>query len=292
MTASSDTIEQAIATFTEAAAANLDTPTRRGNLIALTADTADEIMITADLHGNRRNFNRLLEIADLENHPRRHLLMQEVCHGGPEYPGEDGGCMSHLMLEDVAQLKLRYRERFHFLISNHEWAELMDFPILKAQRMLNLLFRCGMQAMYGKHADRVREAAKSFIRSLPLALRAEPSVFVSHSAPANLENNGFDPQIFERPLTNADFAERGPIFRLVWGRDFRPANAKMFAELVGAECLIQGHEPCEEGFDAPNDRQLILDCCGENATYVILPVGRKLSHKEVVEQVKFVHGHS
>ena len=290
MTASAEQIDQTIATFAQAAEANRKTPTRQGNVIALSAEAGDEIMITADLHGNRRNFNRLLEVADLENHPRRHLLMQEVCHGGPEYPGEDGGCMSHLMLEDVAALKVRYPDRFHFLMSNHEWAEYMDFPILKAQRMLNLLFRCGMQAIYGREADGVREAAKEFIGTLPLALRAEPSVFVSHSAPANIESTPFDPEVFDRELTEEDFAERGPIFRLVWGRDFRQQNADTFAEIVGADVLIQGHEPCDEGYDAPNNKQLILDCCNDLATYVILPIGEKLSHADCVERVIYLHG--
>jgi hypothetical protein len=55
-------------------------------------------------------------LADLDRNPRRHLIMQEVCHGGPTYP--DGGCKSHRMLEDVARLKVRYPERFHFLLSN------------------------------------------------------------------------------------------------------------------------------------------------------------------------------
>ena len=84
-----------------AAEGNRACAARRGNVIQLCPGNADDVMIVADLHGNRLNFQKLLRVADLENHPRRHLVMQEVCHGGPEYPG-DGGCMSHLLLEDCA----------------------------------------------------------------------------------------------------------------------------------------------------------------------------------------------
>src|SRR2546422_103952 len=81
---------------------------RRGNVVCVTPENADDVMIVADLHGNRLNFRKLLAVADMANQPRRHLIMQEVCHGGPEYPGETGGCMSHLLLEDCVRLKTEY----------------------------------------------------------------------------------------------------------------------------------------------------------------------------------------
>ena len=46
--------------------------------------------------------------------------------------------------------------------------------------------------------------------------------------------------------------------------------------------LITGHEPCPEGFVAPNDYQVILDCCGDKAVYATLPIGVELSQTEVM----------
>ncbi len=112
-----------------AAAQNLITEKRTGSIVELSESDGEDILVAADLHGNRINFDRLVKIADLANHPQRHLVMQEVCHGGPTYPG--GGCMSHLMLEDVAALKIDYPDRFHFILSNHELAEMTDFAIMK-----------------------------------------------------------------------------------------------------------------------------------------------------------------
>jgi hypothetical protein len=131
MPATLDLASDVIDLCNQAAAANRSCAARQGNVIVLTAGNADDLMIVADLHGNRLNFEKLLAIADLDGHPRRHLIMQEVCHGGPEYPGSDGGCMSHLLLEDCARLKTEFPDRFHFLLSNHELAELGDFPISK-----------------------------------------------------------------------------------------------------------------------------------------------------------------
>lgn len=284
MAVSSQTADQAIETLQRATEANRNTPARRGNVVELTADNCDDLMITADLHGQRLTFNRLCEIADLPAHPRRHLIMQEVCHGGPAYPN-GAGCMSHLMLEDVAALKAEYPERFHFLLSNHEMAELTDFPIVKSKKMLNLQFRCGIQEYYGDSADRVRKAYQDFIGSCPLAVRLSQSVFICHSAPEGVEDKKFDATIFDRPLTEADMANHGTVFQLVWGRDFRESNAEAFAKLVHAEVLIHGHEPCPTGYRAPNSRQIIIDCCSQPACYVILKPGDNLTQANIVERI-------
>jgi hypothetical protein len=102
MAATIEYIESIIAAFEAATDANLSTPCREGNVIVITPDVADEVMITADVHGHRRNFNLIRRLADLDNRPRRHLILQEVCHGGTTYP--NGGDMSHTLLEDVAAI--------------------------------------------------------------------------------------------------------------------------------------------------------------------------------------------
>jgi len=283
MVATIQYIESVIATYETATRANQNTPTRVGNEIVLDAETADDVMITADLHGHRRNFNAIKRLAALDNHPRRHLVLQEVCHGGPTYP--NGGDMSHGMLEDVAKLKAAYPERVHFLLSNHELAELTDYPILKAKKMLNLMFRLGMQEMYGPATGKVRQAYLEFIRSCPLAVRL-PGVLVCHSAPEQTDIRGFDSGVFQRPLEALDLKEHGDVFRLVWGRDHRPENAKAFAKLVGARTLIHGHEPCPEGYSVPNEVQIILDCCGEKACYLLVPTSKEFTHAELVERIR------
>lgn len=282
MVATPDIIDRVISTYHEAARLNLQTPGRQGNLVVLDSAQAEEVMVTADLHGNRTNFTKLLKIAELETRPRRHLVMQEVCHGGPTYPG--GGCMSHIMLEDIARLKVQFPAQFHFLMSNHELAELTDFPITKGRRLLNLSFRCGLHEHYGDAAEAVRLACLEFLRTLPLALRSG-GAFVCHSLPERVDSEGFDVSVFERPLIPADLECHGAAFKLVWGRDFRPANADAFAKLVGADVLIHGHEPCSNGYSVPNHRQVILDCCSEKACYLLLRPGETLHQKEVVEHI-------
>lgn len=286
MVASIDFIERVISNYERATEANWRTPTRQGNVVELTTDDADELLISADLHGHRRNFNAIRKLADLEQHARRHLVLQEVCHGGPVYPA-NGGCMSHAMLEDVAQLKANFPDRVHFLFSNHELAELTDYPILKSKKMLNLMFRLGMQQMYGAATERVRAAYQAFIRSCPLALRLPGGIFICHSLPERADVVKFDRTIFDRELDIEDLREHGEVFRLVWGRDYRPENASAFARMVGARILIHGHEPCPSGFSVPNETQIILDCCGDNACCLLLPVReQEFSQSELVAMIR------
>lgn len=285
MAATIEYIERIIDTFERAAEANYATPGRHGNLVELTSERADEVMITADLHGHRQRFNKIRKLADLANNPRRHLIMQEVCHGGPTYP-ISGGCMSHMMLEDVAGLKAKFPTQVHFLISNHELAELTDYPIVKNKQMLNLMFRFGMQEMYGPATDKVRESFLPFLRSAPLAVRIQEGIWVSHTLPEKIDSREFDSSLFDRPLSESDYSEHSPLFGFVWGRDFRQKNADAFAAMVNTEIMIHGHEPSPEGYSTPNSRQVILDSCGNNGSYMILPVGETLSQDDVVARIQ------
>ena len=284
MVASFDYIDQRIAYFEEATKLNRATPGREGNTVVLTEEIADEVLIAGDLHGHRANFRAILTMANLKNNPMRHLVLQEVCHGGPTYPA-NGGCMSHGLLEEVAKLKTEFPKRVHFLLGNHELSELTDYPIQKGGQMLNLLFRLGMQQMYGAVTDKVREAFSLFMTSCPVAIRLDNGIFVSHSIPDTAIERRFDVTCLTRKLELADYHERTGVFELVWGRDFSQENADAFADLVGADTLITGHEPCPEGIAVPNDRQVVIDCCSDTAAVALLPLGKRLTQAEILKCV-------
>lgn len=280
--------ESTITLCHRAAEVLLSTPGRHGSIVELSEKDAEDILIAADLHGNRLNFRRVCRLADLAGHPRRHLVLQEICHGGPTYPG-DQGCMSHLMLEDMAQLVVDYPHRVHFLLGNHELAELTDFPIRKGYCMLNLQFRRGIEAFYGEAAQRVREAYMDLLLACPLAVRLSNGVFISHSLPGTGDGPP-DVQWMERPLSELDLSADGEVFRLLWGRDYRSSNAEAFARAVQADILIHGHDPCQEGFRVPNNRQIILDCSHHAACCLLVNLAERPTHAALVQRVQRMGG--
>src|SRR4051794_1493471 len=179
-------------TLRRAAAAFRDTPGRRGRLV--TPAGAADVLVAGDLHGNVDNFRKLLHAADLARQPRRHLVFQEVIHQ-PLVVGSD---TSHQLVDLVAALKCQYPDRVHFLIGNHELAQLTDRPIMKGDDVLNDLFWEGVWAAYGDRAEEVYAAYLGLFAAAPLALRTPNRVFVSHSLPSARWLPQFDPAILER----------------------------------------------------------------------------------------------
>jgi Calcineurin-like phosphoesterase len=260
-----------------------DTPGRCGRVIRL-ADAA-EVLACGDLHGNLENFRRLLKIADLARHPTRHLVLQEVIHGDFAYP--EGGDKSHQLLDLVAALKVQHPRQVHFLLGNHELAQMTNRLVAKGDADFNHLFRQGMQTAYGSRAEEVYTHYVQLLADAPLAIRTPNRVFLSHSLPSATNLATFDLALLERDsLSEGDLRPGGSAYSLVWGRDTSLANVAAFLHRVDADLLITGHIPCDAGFDLPNERQLILDSHGYPAAYCLFPTDRPISHAELATYVK------
>ncbi|HTU90686.1 MAG TPA: metallophosphoesterase [Gemmataceae bacterium] len=259
-----------------------DTPGRRGRFVSL--EGASEVFVSGDLHGNLENFRRLLATANLAQYPRRHLVLQEVVHGPYHYPA--GGDKSHQLLDLMAALKCQFPRQVHFLLGNHELAEYTQQRIAKGDLDLNQCFREGVGTAYGGRAPEVYAVYRELLGIVPLALRAPNRILLSHSLPPASRLETFDPAVLERDVsTESDVKPGGSVHALVWGRDTRAETAAAFLAKMDADLLISGHVPCDNGFDTPNDRQLILDSLGAVACYCLFPTDRPLTLAELVQNV-------
>jgi hypothetical protein len=274
--------ERLLSTLHRAAQCFRDTPGRRGRLVHL--DTATDVLVAGDLHGNLENFRRLLKLADLAGHPGRHFILQEVVHGPHHYPA--GGDKSHQLLDLVAALKCQYPDRVHCLLGNHELAQATARRISKGDLDLNAAFREGVATAYGPRAAEVYAAYGQLFAVVPVAVRTANRVFISHSLPPAGRLPDFDLAALQRDEpTEADLLPGGSLHMIVWGRDTRPENAAAFLARVDADLLVTGHIPCDRGFDLPNDRQVILDCAASPAGYLLFPCDRPLTHAELVGSI-------
>jgi hypothetical protein len=264
------------------------TPGRRGRLVC--TEQADEVLIAGDLHGNLENFRQVMRAAELGKHPRRHLVLQELIHGSFRYPG--GGDTSHQLLDLLAALKYQFPKQVHMLLGNHELAQWMGRWIAKAaQADLDLggLFRAGVDGAYGPRAAEIYAAYMELFARVPLAIRTPNRVFLSHSLPGKSRLATFDPACLEKePTEEADLAVGGSVHSLLWGRDTTADTAAGFLAKVEADLLVTGHIPCPNGFDVPNDRQLILDALGAPAAYCLFPTTRVLTLQELVDCVRLL----
>ncbi|GIW78260.1 MAG: hypothetical protein KatS3mg105_0067 [Gemmatales bacterium] len=259
------------------------TPGRQGRFLEL--QDVDEVLVAGDLHGNLPNFRQLLARADLARQPRRHLVLQELIHGPFQY--SDGGDKSHQLLDLLAALKCQFPHQVHMLLGNHEQAQLQGRAISKNDQVYNDLFRRGIDSAYGIHGDAVYRAYMEMFEVLPLAIRTPNRIFLSHSLPKVSRLRNFTLKMLFRELhPPQDWEPGGPLYELLWGRDVTADNATRFLELVDADFLITGHIACPSGYEAPNPKQLILDCMSSPAAYCLFAATRPLTQVEIVGGIK------
>jgi len=256
------------------------TPGRRGHILQL--PDCSEALVAGDLHGHIPNFQVMLREADLASHPRRHLILQELIHGKFRYP--QGGDKSHQLVDLFAALKNQFPRQVHYIPGNHELAQWTNRPVIKADENLNALFQEGVTEAYGKeYGPRIYAIYLELFQSLPVLVRTPNRVVICHSIPggtvlptynsARLETDSYEP---------ADLQPGGAIHALLWGRDKSAATAETFLEKLNADLIVSGHIACETGFDAPNHRQIIIDCAECPAGYLLIPTDRPLTHQELV----------
>lgn len=254
---------------------------RRG-MVEILPESAADVVIAGDLHGNLRNLKAILEIARLDEHPGRHLVLQEFVHGTERYP--NGGCTSHRLLDVISALKEKYPARIHLILGNHELAQWTGRRVGKDGESLNELFEQGIETAYPGRADDVLEAYEGLFASMLLAVRTASRLFISHSIPERRFLATYDTGLFERfGLREEDLEKSSAAYQLVWGRDVSDETATAFCERVDADFLVTGHIPQPTGFSMPNSRQLILDSVAAPAACALLPARGVLS-LETIEQ--------
>lgn len=259
------------------AAADLicEDPNRTGSLLSF--GRAGQLVVTGDMHGNLRNFEKLQKFCNLANSPGRHVILHELIHRELETASDDDSI--ELMLR-AAAWKVEFPDNVFFLQSNHELAQLRGQEITKGGRSVLLDFQRGVEKRFGERSDEVLDALNEYIAALPLAARTESGVFVAHSLPDPLLIDSFDPNIFTRDLVPRDLLPGGDAYALVWGRFHTPRDVEKFAEKVGARVLIVGHTPQEDGYRVIG-RMIIL--ASDHAHGVFLPID--LSREPDVEQL-------
>jgi hypothetical protein len=263
------------------------TPGRQGRFLQLTV--VDEVLVAGDLHGQVETFKKILELADLANHRKRHLVLQEVVHGPHRYP-TTGGDQSHRLLDLIAALKCQYPARVHFLVGNHELAQWAGRAITKNSEDLNQLFWLGVETAYGDKAAEVYAAYQALIAAAPVAVRTPNRVFLSHSLPTGQRLDHWELEdLMLEEHTEEDFKLGGCVHSVVWGRDLSEATVTRYLEKVNADWLISGHIPCEEGFQVPNTRQIILDCKDGHACVCLVPADRPVTLEDLKQRVRRVY---
>jgi hypothetical protein len=244
-----------------------------------------EVWVSGDLHDHRRNFEKFFALADLGNNPQRHVILQELIHG--DHWDANGAEGSWKMLYEAAEKKCDFPNQVHFLLANHDLAQVHGEGIMKAGLSVCEAFTAGVKRDFGLDATGVNLAIAEFVLSLPLAVRGPNGLFFCHSLPNDEQIPSFDYTVFDRPLTGADYRRRnGPVYQLIWGRGVTPVGVAQFAARVGASIIITGHQPQDTGYAINGDQHLIVASDHNQGIFIPLELDRPFEMRSVVRRIK------
>jgi hypothetical protein len=244
--------------------------------------------MTGDIHDHRTNFRKLLAAADLRNNPQRHLVLHELIHG--DHYDDKGAEGSWETLHRAAELKCDFPDRVHFLMANHDLAQIHGEGIMKAGLSVCEAFTAGIKRDFGDRGTSLNVCITEFLLSLPLAIRAPNGMFFCHSLPTDSQIETFDFTVFDRPLGANDYKRRtGPVYQLIWGRGVTPAGVEKFCEKVDAKLIVTGHQPQDMGYFANGERHLIIASDHSQGVFLPIDLSQEYTVDELVERLtKFV----
>lgn len=254
---------------------------RCGNLIGLPGKGT--LVVTGDIHGHRRNFERIVAFADLPNHPDRHVVLQEIIHGGPEDP--EGGCLSYRLLFDIVRYKLSFPDRIHIIIGNHDTTFINDAAVMKNGKEMHQAMCSALEREFRGAAEDVKLAIRQFLLSQPLAVRCDNRIWLSHSLPSNRFADKFDPALLNRRLQINDYEKPGSAYLLTWGRRHSQTLLDRMATLFDVDVFILGHQPQQQGWCKAGKNLIIIASDHNHGCLLPIDLAKSYTVEELIDSI-------
>ncbi|BDZ68662.1 metallophosphoesterase [Methanobacterium ferruginis] len=195
-------------------------------------------LIVTDLHGNLDDFNKIREIwKDLSSKDNHLILTGDFIH---PMDGDDGS----LDILDAVQADCeKYENNFHPLLGNHEWATILHISIYKGGINQTLKFEKLLKDKFGDAWRFKLDEYTNFFQKLPIAVKTDNEVFISHSGPSK----GISSLNDLRNMTEKGYLDNIPLYELLWNRygDYSAKDVDDFLKIVGCRAMIVGHTPVE-----------------------------------------------
>lgn len=257
---------------------------RDGNVLQLPA--VGELLLAGDLHNHQHNFRCIQDIAALDENPGRHVLLQELIHGGPL--GNEGDDQSIDMLLEAILWQMEYPGRIHFLLANHDLAQVQKVPVTKDGFNLTERFNRHLEIRFGAKAEEVRNALRTFVMSQAIAAISVSGIIMTHSLPGDRDMQTFDPTILRRSLTDEDFVRGGSVHQLIWGRNQSANVLSILSNTWYAEAFICGHQQQDAGFGIIDPNMLIIDSSHVSGSVVLIDLSKEVTMSILKESIQML----
>ena len=237
-------------------------------------------LIVTDIHGDLADFEKYMEIWNEFKDKNNHLILTgDYIHSM--------SCEEDDSIKILNSVKWHYEHsnNFHVLLGNHEWSHISSEDVYKAGVNQTLDFESRLEEKLGDGWKDKLNIPVNFFKKLPLAVRTENGVFISHAAPAN---HITDIEDILNITDNGYGMGNENLFELLWNRyseDYDERDIDIFLEKVGCKVSIVGHTPVN-GYEVIGN-QIVLSSffsAGRKA-YMELDLGKEITDVDDVIEV-------
>ncbi len=275
--------EKIIEIFQQAASLNQDDPLREGHIILL--PNYGQVVMTGDFHGCLHNFRKLQWFANLEHSLHRHVIIHELIHTSNGFYAERDDSSCQLLIE-AAQWKIEYPEQVHFLLGNHDLAQITSREITKNGQASIENFNKWIFDNFGNSANAIIESIKRFLLTIPLAARTHNRIWMSHSLPSESAIDEIDFSVFERDWVHDDLVPGGSVYEFVWGRAHSPEYLDRLADMLDVDYFLVGHQSQPDGFACIDKREIILASDHYQGCFVPVDLSITYSFDKLVNRIR------
>ncbi|MGB8234138.1 MAG: metallophosphoesterase, partial [Methanobacterium sp.] len=244
-------------------------------------------IVVTDLHGNLNDYKRYMGIWEKCRDDNTHFILTgDFIHAMGR---EDDRSIE--ILESVKQNWENY-EDFHPLLGNHEWSTISRVSVFKGGINQSLTFDELLKEHFRENWKMKLEEYQDFFKKLPIAVKTDNKVFISHGGPPrNIKN--LDEIIH---ITDKGFIKNDKLSQILWNRDedFTKEELVSFLRAVGCNAMIVGHTPVN-GVKLIDDKQIILSSSYTQGKkeYVLLDLEKKIKDaRDILKMVKQLHWYS
>ena len=197
-------------------------------------------LIFTDIHGNLTDFKRFIHIWDEFDNKDNHLIFTgDFIHAM--------GMENDKSIEILEYIKFLCENfsNIHVLLGNHEWATISQKPVFKAGINQTFNFDTLLLKKFGekRYLEKMDEYIE-FFKKLPIAVRTDNKIFISHAGPPTNVNSLDE----IKNITDDGFNSDNPqLFQMLWNRqdNFSEDDLKSFLDTVNCNMMIVGHTPVD-----------------------------------------------
>lgn len=233
-------------------------------------------VVVTDLHGNIEDYSKYKDLWDSED-PDFHLIFTgDFIHSMDKNDG------SIEILQDM-MWNFSFKSNFHVLLGNHELSHILDLDIYKGGVNQKKTFENLIKDKYGYLQPLFLILFIDFFKKLPIAVKTENGLFISHSGPANDIKSIRD---VENLLSSGDYTSK-EVNQFMWNRygDYSQYDIDIFLGTVDCKAMIVGHTVVD-GVKVIGNQMIVSSSYGKGKkAYLEIDLGKQIESMEDVEEM-------